>query len=295
MKAVDAGEVPAAAAGGGRGGRGGTPPPAGGRGRGGMEQAQGEMPAAPMNGCPQTRAPRGRQDECVASPDGTLKAFYRNRNFWVANADGSNEVQVTTDGSVAARTKNGSGSWVYGEELGQVTAMWWSPDSRKVGFYRFDESQVIDFFLGMNQTGIQTCWTSRPIRSRARRIRSPKCSSTTSPTGSTTKIDVRDGKPFTDIPADGSVRERRRRSLRLQHPLVAGRRRAADEPHQPPAEHHGVRRVLAGDGEVPRRHQRRVAHRLGATTRRGSRGCAIASGSSGNRSGTAGRTTTSTT
>ena len=90
MKAIEAGEAPAAT-GGGRGGRGGTPPPAGGRGRGGLEQAQTEMPVAPTAGCPNTTAARGRQIDCHPSPDGKLKAFYRNRNLWIANFDGSGE------------------------------------------------------------------------------------------------------------------------------------------------------------------------------------------------------------
>ncbi len=74
-------------------------------------------------------AARGRQADCVVSPDQKLKAFYRNRNLWVANFDGSNERAVTTDGSEKTRIKYGTGSWVYGEELGQTTAIWWSPDS----------------------------------------------------------------------------------------------------------------------------------------------------------------------
>ena len=186
---------PSAAGRGGRGaaGRQGGPPPVA---RGGLEQAQGEMPTEPMVGCPQGGAARGRQDECVLSPDRKLKAFYRARNFWIANADGTGEVQVTTDGSVAGRIKNGSGSWVYGEELDQTSAIWWSPDSSKVGYYRFDESQVLDFFVTMNLTGIQSVvdveaypkpGAPNPIAEvfvfdvAARR---------------STKLDVRDGKPF---------------------------------------------------------------------------------------------------
>ena len=140
---------------------------------------------------------RGRQDECVLSPDGKLKAFYRARNFWVANADGSGEVQVTTDGSEAARIKNGSGSWVYGEELDQTTAIWWSPDSTKVGYYRFDESQVPDFYVA-DESDRDSKRRGRRGVSEGRRAesRSRKSSSTTSPPASPRRIDVRDGKPF---------------------------------------------------------------------------------------------------
>ena len=204
MKAVEAGEAPAPAAGGGRGGRGGGTPPPGGRGRGGLEQAQTEMPVAPTAGCPNTTAARGRQIDCHPSPDGKLKAFYRHRNLWIANFDGSGEKQITTDGSVEKRTKNGSGSWVYGEELNQTTAIWWSPDSRKVGFYRFDESPVKDFYLQMTQTSVQSSMDveAYPKAGAPNPIAEVFIYDVAS--GSKTKVDVRDGKPFTDIPADGS-------------------------------------------------------------------------------------------
>ena len=208
MKAVEAGEAPAAAAGAGAAGRGrggqGGPPPGGGRGRGGLEQAQTEMPAAPTAGCPNASAARGRQIDCSVSPDGKMKAFYRNRNLWVAAFDGSGEKQVTTDGSVEKRIKNGSGSWVYGEELNQTTAIWWSPDSRRVGFYRFDESPVKDFYLQMTQTSIQSSMDveAYPKAGAPNPIAEVFVYDVAS--GANTKIDVRDGKPFTDIPADGS-------------------------------------------------------------------------------------------
>ena len=98
---------------------------------------------------------RGRQFEAAESPDKTLKAFYKDRNLWISAPDGSNTVQITTDGSDKDRIKYATASWVYGEELGQRTAMWWSPDSRKLAYYRFDEKTVPDYFLQMNQTQVQ--------------------------------------------------------------------------------------------------------------------------------------------
>jgi len=95
---------------------------------------------------------RGRQFSSAESPDKKLKAFYRDRNLWVSDASGAGELAITTDGNEKARTKYGTGSWVYGEELGQVTAMWWSPNSKKIAFYRFDESPVPDYFLQLDQT-----------------------------------------------------------------------------------------------------------------------------------------------
>jgi dipeptidyl-peptidase-4 len=164
--------------------------------RGGLEQAQGEMPAEPMAGCPRTRVPRGRQAECALSPDGRRKAFYRARNLWIANANGSNEQPITTDGSVAGRIKNGSGSWVYGEELDQDTAIWWSPDSTKVAYYRFDESQVPDFYLGMNQTGVQSALDVEAYPKAGAPNPIPEVFVHDLATGRSTRLDVRSGRPF---------------------------------------------------------------------------------------------------
>src|SRR6185503_10504053 len=54
------------------------------------------------------------------------------------------------------RIKYGTASWVYGEELSQQTAMWWSPDSRRLAYYRFDERLIRDYYVTLNQTQLQT-------------------------------------------------------------------------------------------------------------------------------------------
>jgi dipeptidyl-peptidase-4 len=59
--------------------------------------------------------------------------------------NGKEERAITTEGN--GKLKFGSASWVYGEELDQTTAMWWSPDSKRLAFYRFDESKVQDFYI----------------------------------------------------------------------------------------------------------------------------------------------------
>ena len=218
MKAVETGDAPASGSGAGSlgargtqgGGRGqgappegqaqGQAPPAGragrGGGSGGAEQAQAQMPAVPMPGCPNLPVARGRQAICVLSPDGTHKAFYRDRNLWIANADGSGETQVTTDGSGSARIKYGVASWVYGEELSQTTAMWWSPDSTKLGFYRFDESHVTDFYLQTNQTQVQDTLDveAYPKPGAPNPIADVLVYDVAS--RKTTPIDARDGRPF---------------------------------------------------------------------------------------------------
>ncbi len=99
---------------------------------------------------------RGRQAASTSSPDGTWKAFYKDHNFWISAADDSEQRPVTLDGSAAERIKYGTASWVYGEELSQRTAMWWSPDGGKIAYYRFDEGAVRDYYLALDQTRIQT-------------------------------------------------------------------------------------------------------------------------------------------
>ncbi len=95
---------------------------------------------------------RGRQYESATSPDGRETAFYRDRNLWLR--DESSERPITTDGSEETRIKSGTASWVYGEELDQPTAIWWSPDSRRVAFYRFDERAVSDYYVPLHQTAL---------------------------------------------------------------------------------------------------------------------------------------------
>jgi dipeptidyl-peptidase-4 len=98
---------------------------------------------------------RGRQFDEAPAPDGSITAFHRDRNLWLRDADGK-ERQITDEGDAAARIKYATASWVYGEELGQVTAMWWSPDSGKLAFYRFDESTCLDYHLTTGQMEFQS-------------------------------------------------------------------------------------------------------------------------------------------
>jgi dipeptidyl-peptidase 4 len=153
----------------------------GGRGRGGQGGAQ---PA------------RGRQFDSAESPDKKLKAFYKDRNVWLSAADGSNAIALTTDGSERDRIKYGTASWVYGEELAQRTAMWWSPDGRMLGYYRFDEKPVPDFYLQMNQTRVQDSLDveAYPKPGKPNPVVDLFVYDVTGK--KTTRIDVRDGKPF---------------------------------------------------------------------------------------------------
>jgi dipeptidyl-peptidase-4 len=141
---------------------------------------------------------RGRQVAEEFSPDSSLKAIYRDRNLWMANADGTAERPITNDGSEERRIKYGTASWVYGEELRQTTAMWWSPDGSKIAYYRFDESPVQDYSLQMDQTKVygQVMIEAYPKAGSANPIVDLFVYDVAS--GKSTKLDVRSGAPFSD-------------------------------------------------------------------------------------------------
>ena len=78
------------------------------------------------------------------SPDSTRLAFTRDNDLYVVDIASGAETRLTFDGSDVIL--NGYASWVYYEEIfgrpSRYKAFWWSPDSKKIGFYRFDNSQV---------------------------------------------------------------------------------------------------------------------------------------------------------
>lgn len=139
---------------------------------------------------------RGRQFGSATSPDGKLKATYKDRNLWLGDANGGNEIAITTDGNEKGRVKYATASWVYGEELNQSTAMWWSPDSKMIAFYRFDESQVPDYYLEVDQTKLQSKMDIEAYPKAG--VNNPIADILiyNVDTKKTTKLDLRDGKPF---------------------------------------------------------------------------------------------------
>jgi len=91
------------------------------------------------------RPARGRQRMQETSPDGRWTARCVDWNVLIESDESPEVIQVTEDGH--RKLRYGTASWVYGEELDQNDAMWWSPDSSILAFYRFDESQVEDYYL----------------------------------------------------------------------------------------------------------------------------------------------------
>ncbi len=101
---------------------------------------------------------RGRQRASEVSPDGA----------WTLSTDGANvsitpkargddsmtPIKLTSDGDNGL--KYGTASWVYGEELDQHSAMWWSPDSKSFAYYSFDERAVPAYYMLGGLTRLRT-------------------------------------------------------------------------------------------------------------------------------------------
>lgn len=74
------------------------------------------------------------------SPDGEQIAFVRERDLWVRNLSDTRETALTDTGSDTLA--NGLADFVAQEEMGRLEGFWWSPDSRRIAFIQFDESNV---------------------------------------------------------------------------------------------------------------------------------------------------------
>lgn len=94
------------------------------------------------------------------SPDKAKVAFTRGNNLYSIDIASGMETQLTFDGTNLIL--NGRASWVYYEEIfGRATnysAFWWSPDSRTILFYRFDDS-VVPLYPIMNFSGQHGSYT----------------------------------------------------------------------------------------------------------------------------------------
>ena len=90
----------------------------------------------------------GKQQLGTFSPDGSQVAFVRDNNLYIRNLKMDHEMQITFDG-VRNEIINGAPDWVYEEEFGFSQGFKWSPDSKKIAFYRFDERKVKQFHMTM--------------------------------------------------------------------------------------------------------------------------------------------------
>ncbi|HEU4641560.1 MAG TPA: S9 family peptidase [Gemmatimonadaceae bacterium] len=88
---------------------------------------------------PISRRP-GLQMFAKFSPDGRQVAFVRGNDLWVTDLATGAERALTHDGSDVII--NGTTDWAYEEELDLRDAFRWSPDSKHIVFWRFDQSAI---------------------------------------------------------------------------------------------------------------------------------------------------------
>lgn len=100
----------------------------------------------------------GSQRLATFSPDGTKVAFMRDNNLFIKDLEKGEETQFTDDG-LYNHIINGAPDWVYEEEFGFSQGFFWSPDSKKIAFYKFDESNVREFQMEDFQ-GLYPDWYS---------------------------------------------------------------------------------------------------------------------------------------
>jgi dipeptidyl-peptidase-4 len=86
----------------------------------------------------------GKQRLATFSPDATKVAFMRDNNLFIKDLTTGEEKQFTKDG-LYNHIINGAPDWVYEEEFSFSQGFYWSPDSKKIAYMKFDESNVREF------------------------------------------------------------------------------------------------------------------------------------------------------
>ena len=86
----------------------------------------------------------GKQRLATFSPDATKVAFMRDNNLFIKDLKTGGEKQFTKDG-LYNHIINGAPDWVYEEEFSFSQGFYWSPDSKKIAYMKFDESNVREF------------------------------------------------------------------------------------------------------------------------------------------------------
>jgi dipeptidyl-peptidase-4 len=78
------------------------------------------------------------------SPDGNFVSYIHKNNIYIKELANGKITQLTHDGK-KNKIINGTSDWVYEEEFAITKAYDWSPDSRYIGFLKFNEKGVKQF------------------------------------------------------------------------------------------------------------------------------------------------------
>jgi dipeptidyl-peptidase-4 len=80
------------------------------------------------------------QENAQFSPDSKKLGFVRGHNIFCVDIETGKETQLTNDGN--DEILNGVFDWVYEEEFSIIKGWEWSPDSKKIAFWRLDQTKV---------------------------------------------------------------------------------------------------------------------------------------------------------
>ena len=93
----------------------------------------------------------GYQQFAKFSPDGRQVGFVRDNNVYVTDLVTGAETALTQDGG--ENVINGTSDWVYEEELNLRDAFRWSPDGKRIAFWRLEQTGIAPFYL-LNQDSL---------------------------------------------------------------------------------------------------------------------------------------------
>jgi len=88
----------------------------------------------------------GKIMNATFSPDATKVAYVWENNLYYYDIASETTLPITFDGS-KNEIINGVSDWVYEEEFSIVKCFWWSPDSKRIAYVKFDEKSVPEFTM----------------------------------------------------------------------------------------------------------------------------------------------------
>jgi dipeptidyl-peptidase-4 len=100
-----------------------------------------------------TKLAEYKVQEPTFSPDGNKIGYVYQNNLYVYDLTAKKHTQITIDGKKNFII-NGVTDWVYEEEFSFVRAFDWNAGSDKIGFIRFDETNVPEFSMDMYNQGL---------------------------------------------------------------------------------------------------------------------------------------------
>jgi dipeptidyl-peptidase-4 len=102
-----------------------------------------DLKTGTLNALDETHQP---QTLAEYSPDGKMVSYIYKNDLYVKDIASGKVKKLTQDGK-RNKVINGTTDWVYEEEFSITKAYDWSPDSKYIGFLRFNEKEVKEFNL----------------------------------------------------------------------------------------------------------------------------------------------------